>query len=114
MTKVIYYTTEKGDNPVSDFLDKLQERQQTKLLRIVSHIEVYGLHAVLPHLKKLTGTPLWEIRILGKDNMRVLYVVIDRDDILLLHGFVKKVQKTPPREIAIASNRLKDWSMRKP
>ena len=75
MTKVIYYTTENGDNPVSDFLDKLEQAQQAKLLRIVSHIKMYGLQSVLPHVRKLTGVPLWEIRILGKDNIRVIYKV---------------------------------------
>ena len=112
MTKVIYYTTENGDNPVSDFLDKLEKSQQTKLLRVINYIEVYGLHSVLPHLKRLTGTSLWEIRILGKDNLRILYVLIHEDEVLLLHGFVKKVQKAPRREIDIALNRFKEWVTR--
>lgn len=109
MSKVIYYRTAYGENPVSDFLDSLQERQQAKLLRIVTTIEKYGLQSIFPHVKKLIGTPLWEIRILGKDNLRVLYVVMNGNDILLIHGFVKKVQKTPQREINIAMKRLQEW-----
>lgn len=113
MTKVIYYTTAKGENPVSDFLDSLKEKQQSKILRIIEAIETYGLTSVIPHLKKLSGTPFWEIRILGKDNIRVLYVLIENQDILLLHGFVKKTQKTPVGEINTVLKRFQDYQMGK-
>lgn len=112
-TTVVYYTTAQGDNPVEMFINSLANRQQEKIFHILISIKQYGIMAVLPHLKKLTGTPLWEIRILGKDNIRVLYVVPKQDTILLIHGFIKKKQKTPPKEIAIATNRLIDWRSRK-
>lgn len=108
-TTIIYYTSPTGDNPVSDFLDKLSSTQQTKLLRIVMYVEIYGLQSILPHVKKLSGTPLWEIRVLGKDNIRALYAIVHNDSIIILHGFIKKSQKTPPREISVALSRLKEW-----
>ena len=113
MTKIIYYTTLRGENPVSDFLDSLSSNQQSKLLRVVVYIETYGLLSILPHVKKLVGTPFWEIRILGKDNLRVIYVSIQNNHVLLLHGFIKKKQKTPLREIQIAFERYRDWLRRK-
>ncbi|HUD09270.1 MAG TPA: type II toxin-antitoxin system RelE/ParE family toxin [Patescibacteria group bacterium] len=113
MTKIIYYTTTKGVNPVSDFLDSISSNQQSKLLRVVSYIENYGLLSILPHVKKLTGTPFWEIRILGKDNLRVIYVSVQNDCVLLVHGFIKKTQKTSPRDIRIALIRYDDWISRK-
>lgn len=36
--KVIYFTDSEGNNPVSEFLDSLDERQQTKILRILHNI----------------------------------------------------------------------------
>lgn len=105
--QVIYYVDNKGKNPVSEFLDTLSSDQQSKILRILHNIEEYGLSSVIPHIKKLSGTSLWEIRILGHDNIRVIYVVPDRLKVLVLHGFIKKKQKTPPKEIKIALNRLK-------
>ena len=109
MTKVIYYTTETGENPVDEFINSLSEKQQRKLLRIIAHIVLYGLESVIPHLKRLTGTPLWEVRVLGRDNIRIFYVLMHEEKVLLLHGFVKKVQKTPTREIEIAITRFKEW-----
>ena len=109
MAKVIYYTTSTGENPISDFLDKLNPKQQAKLIRIFSYIEVYGLQSILPHVKKMDDAPFWEIRILGKDNIRVFYVVVTGKTVLALHGFIKKKQKTPAGELNLALNRYKDW-----
>ena len=109
MSKVLYYTTFTGENPFGRFLDSLSERQQRKILRILTTIGAYGLTSAIPHIKKLRGTPLWEIRILGQDNIRVLYAVLVNDSILILHGFSKKSQKTPTKEIKTAIDRLNDW-----
>lgn len=107
--KVIYYVSSSGNNPVSDFLDGLDKQTQTKLLRIVANIEEYSLLSVIPHIKKLAGTQLWEIRVLGKSNARIIYVVPTRASILLLHGFIKKTNKTPFKEIEIANARYKRY-----
>ena len=52
--------------------------------------------------------PLWEIRVLGKDNIRVLYTWRYKDTIILLHGFIKKKQKTPRKDINIAMSRYEE------
>ena len=112
MSKVIYYTTSSGENPTEKFLDSLQKQDKAKIIRILRYVEVYGLITVLPHVKKLSSTPLWEIKILGKANIRVVYVTLQEDSILLVHGFSKKKQKTPAKDIDLAINRMKDWQKR--
>lgn len=107
--KVSYYTSKDGKNPVRDFLDECNKKQQSKLLRIISNINQYGLLSVVPHLKKLEGFPFWEIKILGRDNIRVIYTVMIGQEVLLLHGFFKKSQKTPLSEISISMKRYKEW-----
>jgi len=107
--RVYYYVSPSGDNPVSQFLDSLSERQQAKILRLFQYMKLYGLSSILPHTKKLTGTPIWEIRILGKDNIRVLYAVPQQNFVLILHGFIKKTQKTPLKEIQIVQTRYQQW-----
>ena len=104
--EVVYYVSSSGDNPVSDFLDDLDKQTQSKLLRIVANIAEYGLLSVVPHIKKLSDTPLWEIRVLGKSNARIIYVVPTQTKVILLHGFIKKSNKTPSKEINIAIVRL--------
>lgn len=104
--KVVYYTSSSGKIPVKEFLDAVGPKLKTKALRILMMVEEYGLRAIIPHVKRLAGTPLWEIRILGGDNVRILFVTQLEKQILLLHAFVKKTNKTPAKGISIALKRL--------
>ena len=107
--KVIYYISPSGEIPVKEFLDNYP-KAKFKALRILSHIAEFGLSYAIPHVKKLVGTPLWEIRILGKDSVRILYVTKQEKQILLLHAFIKKTNKTPRKEINISLSRLSEIS----
>lgn len=108
MTRVVYYITPKNENPVKDFIDSLSKKQKAKVFRIFTLLEQYGISSTIPHIKKLSGTPFWEIRILGQDNIRVIYVSTKDNSILVLHGFFKKSQKTPEREINLAYKRYRN------
>lgn len=109
---VIYYRTASGEVPFSRFLDSLDEKQQAKIIRDFQYVKEYGLETIRNHVRKISGTPLWEIRIVGKDNIRVIYVLPKAHIVLVLHGFIKKKQKTPEKEIQTAIDRFKDWSNR--
>lgn len=59
MTKkwnIIYFVDSSGSNSIKDFINNLNLKQQTKILRIFMYITEYGLSSVIPHLKKLSGT----------------------------------------------------------
>src|SRR3989344_1267066 len=105
--KIVYYTSASGENPVKKLLD-VHPKAKLKALRILSNIAEFGLSYAIPHIKKLTGTPLWEIRILGEDSVRILYVTKQGKQILLLHAFIKKTNKTPRKEIDISLARLSE------
>jgi phage-related protein len=107
--KIYYFISSSGVNPVKDFINSLGYKQKIKIFHIFKLIAEYGINGVRQHIKKLSGTYLWEIRILGKDNIRILYVIPQKDIVLLLHGFIKKTQKTNPKEINIAIKRYRQW-----
>lgn len=107
--KVLYYISPSGENPVSKFIDSCTKRQQIKILRILKHLEEYGVQIAIPHIKKIASTPFWEIRVLGRDNIRIIYVVEVGKLIVLLHGFFKKTRKTSKKEIEICYQRHKDF-----
>jgi len=108
MTSIRYFI-QGNDNPVKDFLDE-NIRIKKKALRLFYLIQEFGLTPVIRHIKKISGTPLWEIRILGGDSARILYASKIKEEIILLHAFKKKSMKTPPKEINIALKRLKQTS----
>lgn len=107
--KVIYYISPSGENPVGKFIDSCAKNQQVKILRTLKHLEEYGICAAISHIKKLSGTPFWEIRILGRDNIRIIYVVEIEKTILILNGFYKKAKKTPKKEIEICYRRHEEY-----
>ena len=90
-------------------LDALPVDMRARFIRIVELIESVGLPQVRePHVKHLQG-PLWEIRLTGRAGIaRALYVTMRQQRVIVVRAFVKKTQKTPPGEIALALARLKD------
>lgn len=107
------YENSKGDKLVEDFFDSLDKKANLKISHAFELLENFGLEGGYPHIKKLAGTDLWEYRILGSDSIRILYVSMTGRIFLILHGFKKKKQKTPSKEIKIAVERLQEHISRK-
>jgi len=107
------YENTRGEKPVEEFFESLNKKANLKIVRALELLEIFGLQGGYPHIKKLTGTHLWEYRILGSDNIRIFYVTITGKLLLVLHGFKKKKQKTPTKEIKIAEERLQEYKLRK-
>lgn len=109
---LIYYQDMRGKCDVKDFIHSLPEVPKDKVFRAIKPLTEFGLGSHLLNTKKLVGTPLWEVRVLGKDNIRIFFAVVVNGTVLILHGFVKKSQKTPTREIRLAIKRLEEWRLR--
>ena len=109
---VYYQTPQQSSSPVQDFIQSLDMKTRTKVANSLNLLEEFGIKLSSPHTKKLIGTDLWELRILGQDNLRIFYVAVIGKSFLLLHGFVKKKQKTDKREIKTALGRLKEYRSR--
>lgn len=101
---VEFFTARDGKSPISEFLKRGGARYETKILRQLLYVQEFGLTPAVPNVKKLRGTPLWELRVLGKDNLRLLCAAIGKK-VVALHIFIKKKQKTPLKEIEIALRR---------
>lgn len=104
--KITYWKSSSGDYPVYDFIQNLEVTTQAKIYNTFELLEEFGVALGPPHLKKISGTPLWEIRILGMDSIRIFYITIKEQTFLLIHGFKKKSQKTPQKEIKTALKRI--------
>ena len=77
-------------------------------IHILDMIEQYGPTIGMPYTKPM-GKGLFEIRSKGKEGMgRSLFCTVKGQEIIVLHSFVKKTQKTPKREIDLARKRMKE------
>jgi phage-related protein len=110
--KIDYYETSSGRIPVQELIDKLAEKSQAKVYNTLEFLAEFGPRLGLPHTKKIKSTPLWELRILGEKSLRFFYIARVGKSFLLLHGFAKKQQKTPKKEIKTALKRLRDYENR--
>lgn len=110
--KIVYYKTLQGTDPVYDFINSLEGKVKSKVINKIDLLEEFGIKLGLPHAKKLRGTPLWELTIIGSDNIRIFYVAVVDKKFLLLHAFQKKKQKTDRREIRAAIERLREYMSR--
>lgn len=109
---LVFYSDSHGNDPIRDFLDNLSKPAREKTIRAINPLTEFGIGSHILNTKKLVGTPLWEVRVLGKDSIRIVYAVVVANRVLILHGFIKKSQKTPVREISLAIKRLNDWKNR--
>lgn len=97
------------DTVVEHEIRSLPRDMQAKLLRIVEMIETLGLERMRePYVKHLEG-PLWEMRMAGRNGIsRAIYVTALGKRVVIVRAFVKKTQKTPRSEIALALQRARE------
>ncbi|CDZ70270.1 Hypothetical protein NGAL_HAMBI2610_18710 [Neorhizobium galegae bv. orientalis] len=94
---------------VDEEIEALPAGLQARLLRLLEAIENVGLDNLRePHVKHLEGK-LWELRVKASEGVaRGIYVTMTGRKVMVLHVFVKKSQKTPPRALEIARQRMKE------
>lgn len=100
------FETESGEKVVDEFIKKQQPRAKAKIAHTVKLLTLHGNRLGLPHSKAL-GSGLYELRIRGKEELRILYFFTTKRAICLLHGFKKQTQQIPTKEIDIALQRIK-------
>lgn len=101
---IILFETARGDKPVEEFIKSLDPATIAKASHGIDLLEKHGSYLAMPHAKKLSKD-LYELRIRGKQEVRILYAFVGKN-IYLLHAFKKQTQKTPSREITTALPRL--------
>lgn len=103
------WTVETLDHRVDAELRALSPDLRARFVRIAQLLEEHGPFAVRePHVKSL-GDKLWEMRMTGKDGIaRAVYVTAVERRLVVLHVFVKEMQKTPASALVTARRRGKE------
>ena len=112
MWEIELFATASGEEVVADFLDGLPRKHRAKAIWELELLSIQGTALTLPYVKHIDDD-LWELRIkFASDISRIFYFIPMKNKIVLLYGFVKKTDKTPPGEIAIAQKRMLDYKER--
>lgn len=99
-----FFETESGSQPCRDFILTLDREDKKEIGAKIFEVQ-QGFPMGLPLVRKM-DTNLWEIRISISDGICRIFFTIAGNIIILLHGFVKKSQKTPQNELETAKKRL--------
>lgn len=112
MFSIKYYETERGQKPVEEFIDTLEESMQVKVLRQIGLLKEYGNKLREPH-SSFIDNGIYELRIIESGNIiRILYFFKVGKTIILTNGIVKKTQKLPSFTIKLAEQYKKDYERR--
>ena len=110
--KIKFYEDEQGNVPVREFLDSLDIKMRQKMLRSIQALQDMGISLRMP-LSESLGDGIFELRAkVGSSISRVMYFFIIGDSAVLTHGFIKKTQKTPAKELEKAKKIRDDYKMR--
>lgn len=102
---VVFFCTEAGNEPVRAFLRDLTVEDRKAIGTDIKTVQ-FGWPLGMPLVRKM-APGLWEVRSNIADGIaRVLFTVVT-GRMVLLHGFIKKSQKTPADDINTALARLR-------
>jgi phage-related protein len=94
-----YRKASNGDEPVKEYLDRLDKKSRAKVLKYIEFLREHGGHLDEPYSRHIEGK-IRELRVDFSGNRhRVFYFVFIGKNIILLSAFLKKTPKTPEKEI---------------
>ena len=101
--QVLFYKTQSGKEPVREWLKSLTHDDKKIIGEDIKTVQ-FGWPIGMPVVRKL-DKGLWEVRSrLNKRIARIIFTV-ENDAMVLLHGFIKKSQKTPKDDLELAKKR---------
>jgi phage-related protein len=101
-----FFATTNGREPVREWLRSFSSEDRKVLGTDLQRLE-FGWPLGLPICRQLMAG-LWELRsnLSGGRTARLIFHVRN-EELILLHGFLKKTEKTPASELQLAQSRLR-------
>ena len=101
-----FFATDSGEDPVCTWLKELNQDDRKIIGKDIQKVG-FGLPIELPVCQSL-GHGIWEVRsrLPGGRVARVIFGFVE-GSMVLLHGFIKKIQKTPDQDKGLALKRLR-------
>ena len=100
--EIEFFEKDDGTEPAKEFLMGLDAKMRAKMLRTIDLLATNGTDLRMPYSESLEDG-IFELRAkVGSNISRVLYFFFVGKKVILTNGFIKKTQRTPAREIALA------------
>ncbi|QWE05148.1 type II toxin-antitoxin system RelE/ParE family toxin [Polynucleobacter sp. JS-JIR-II-50] len=103
--EVRFFKTETNNEPVRNWLQLQTVKDKKRIGEDIKTVQ-FGRPLGMPLVRHIDGE-IWEIRCrLSGGIARVLFV-LENNIMILIHGFIKKQQKTPKQDLDLAKTRVK-------
>ncbi len=107
--RAFFYRTDSGSEPVREWLASLEKDEKRVIGRDIMTLE-FGWPIGMP-LSRSLGSGLHEARSHFRDRIARVIFCVEGDRMYLLHGFIKKSQKLPARDLRIARARKRELGL---
>lgn len=100
-----FYRSNRGREPVREWLKSLDVEDRRVIGEDIKDVE-FSWPIGMPLVDSL-GRGIWEVRSrLARGRIARVLFCVEQDSMVLLHGFMKKTQKTPKQDIDLALKRM--------
>ena len=107
MFSVVFYRTESGGEPALDWFRELSVDDRGIVGADLRTLQI-GFPMGMPLCRPL-GDGIWELRSRLPNRIARVLFLIDGDTFVVLHGFIKKSQRTPKPELETARARKRAY-----
>ena len=104
---VVFFRTETGAEPVREWLRSLEKDERRAIGEDILTVQ-YAWPLGKPLVSYL-GSQIWEVRSRLRNRIARTLFMLDEQEIVLLHGFIKKDQKTRTADLALAQKRKSQY-----
>lgn len=103
--QAVFFRTKEGKEPVRDWLKTLEKGDRLAIGTDIKTTE-FGWPIGMPTCRPM-GDGLFEVRTNLQNRIARVMFCVTAGKMILLHGFIKKDQKTPKRDLDLARRRKK-------
>ncbi|MBF0558745.1 MAG: type II toxin-antitoxin system RelE/ParE family toxin [Nitrospirae bacterium] len=104
--RVVFYKSESGTEPVREWLKELRKEDRKAIGDDIKTAQ-FGWPIGMPLIEKIEKD-IWYVRTNIRDGIARTFFTIDKNTMVLLHGFIKKTESIPLNERQTAKRRLKN------
>ena len=98
--RVRFFREESGREIVREWLKAFPTQERRKIGADIRSIQ-FRWPVGLPWARPM-GEGMWEVRSNLRDRIARILFIIEGGEMILLHGIIKKTEKTPPSDLALA------------
>jgi len=104
---VVFFRTVAGNEPAREWLKSLPREERHSIGEDLLTVQ-YAWPVGKPLVDNL-GEGIWELRTRLPNRIARVLFIVSGEQIVVLHGFIKKTRKTPPQELHLAQRRKREY-----